>query len=34
MDRDIFLNEAQMPEPGLGPEDVSLIPAVFRVESR
>jgi len=34
MDRDMFLNEARMPEPGLGPEDVSLVPAVFRVETR
>jgi hypothetical protein len=34
IDRDMFLNEARRPEPGLGPEDVSLIPAVFRVGSR
>ncbi|WP_435009453.1 hypothetical protein P12x_000705 [Tundrisphaera lichenicola] len=31
LDRDMFLNEARQPQPGLWPDDVALIPPLFRV---
>jgi hypothetical protein len=34
LDRDLFLNDRDRPEPGLGQHDAALIPAVFHVESR
>lgn len=33
-DSDMFLNQAKKPEPGLWPDDATLVPAVFRLESR
>ena len=34
LDRDLFLNDNDRPEPGIGPLDAALVPAVFQVETR
>jgi hypothetical protein len=34
LDRDLFLNDQNRPEPGIGPIDSALVPAVFRIETR
>ena len=34
LDRDLFLNDNDRPEPGIGPLDSALVPAVFQVETR
>jgi len=34
LDRDLFLNDLDRPEPGVGQHDAALVPAVFHVESR
>ena len=34
LDRDLFLNDQDRPEPGIGPLDSALVPAVFQVETR
>ena len=33
LDRDLFLNDHDRPEPGIGPVDSALVPAVFQVET-
>jgi hypothetical protein len=34
LDRDLFLNDHDRPEPGVGQHDAALVPAVFHVEGR
>ena len=34
LDRDLFLNDHDRPEPGIGPIDSALVPAVFHIETR
>jgi hypothetical protein len=34
LDRDLFLNDHNRPEPGIGPLDSALVPAVFQIETR
>jgi hypothetical protein len=34
LDRDLFLNDQDRPEPGIGPLDSALVPAVFQIETR
>ncbi len=34
LDRDLFLNDQNRPEPGIGPLDSALVPAVFHIETR
>lgn len=34
LDRDLFLNDQDLPEPGIGPLDSALVPAVFQIEMR
>jgi hypothetical protein len=34
LDRDLFLNDHDRPEPGIGPLDSALVPAVFQIEIR
>ncbi len=33
LDRDIFLNDQNQPEPGVGAHDAALVPAVFRIDT-